>query len=225
MATTQEATGPTFPSRLPIYKDMVLMQLVALVFLVDQFTKFLVREFLPNQGASFPRDGFFRFTHTHNTGSAFGIFQDQNTALIFASVVGIIVLLMIFHSRQRPGPLLRLSIGMQLGGAAGNLLDRLLLGHVTDFLDVGAWPVFNIADASIVTGLVLLGWLFLVQERDGQSQRLEQSPPTPVLAPVLALDIQHAPCPVCAGEMLGLYGGWRCPSCGFKERVEANAGG
>ncbi len=229
MATTQEATGPTFPSRLPIYKDMVLMQLAALVFLVDQFTKFLVREFLPIRGTSFPRDGFFRFTHTHNTGSAFGIFQDQNTALIVASMVGIIVLLMIFHSQRRPGPLLRLSIGLQLGGAAGNLLDRFLLGHVTDFLDVGAWPVFNIADSSIVTGLVLLGWLFLVQERAGHSPHVEGADPAPaiapVLAPALALNSQHAPCPVCAGEMLGLYGGWRCPSCGFKERVEAKAGG
>lgn len=220
MARSQEVTGPSFPSRLPIYKDLILIQLAALVFLCDQFTKFLVREFLPFR-SSLPRDGFFRITHTHNTGSAFGIFQDQNTALIFASLVGIIVLLMIFHSQQRPGPLLRLSIGLQLGGAAGNLLDRFLLGHVTDFMDVGAWPVFNVADASIVIGLVMLGWLFLVQDRVGHSQRQEELSP----AAVPGVGSQSSRCPVCAGEMLALYGGWKCSSCGFKERVEANAGG
>jgi signal peptidase II len=220
MAKIQEATGPSFPSRLPIYKDMVLIQLAALVFLCDQFTKYLVREFLPFR-FSFPRDGFLRFTHTHNTGSAFGIFQDQNTALIFASIVGIIVLLMIFRSQQHPRPLLRLSIGLQLGGAAGNLLDRFLLGHVTDFMDVGPWPVFNVADASIVTGLVMLGWLFLIQDRAGQTQHRQES----TLAPIPRLGLQLPRCKVCAGEMLSLYGGRKCSSCGFKEMAQDNSGG
>ena len=135
------------------------------------------------------------------------------------------MLLLIFRSQQRSGTLLWLSIGLQLGGAAGNLLDRLLLGHVTDFMDVGAWPVFNVADASIVTGLVLLGWLFLVQDRAGRSQR--QGEPSP--ATVLEMGSNVSCCPVCAGEMLVLYGGRICSSCGFKQRVEdrveQNAGG
>ena len=214
MAGSQEPVGPSRalgPGRLPVHKDLVLLQLAVLVFLCDQFTKFLVREFLQFR-FSFPQEGFFRLTHTHNTGSAFGLFQGQNLPLIFASLVGIAVLVLIFNSQPRQGPLLRLSIGLQLGGAAGNLLDRFLLGHVTDFIDVGAWPVFNVADASIVTGLVLLGWLFLVQDRAGRSQRQSGSS--------TAAALQSSWCPVCDEEMLALYGGLKCSSCGFKERVE-----
>lgn len=216
MASSQDTAGPSRPGRVLVYKDMVLLQLAALVFLVDQFSKFLVRTFLPDRGASFPSDGFFRITHVHNTGSAFGLFQDQNLPLIIASLVGIAVLVMIFQSQPRPGHLLRLSIGLQLGGASGNLLDRFLLGHVTDFADVGAWPVFNVADASIVTGLVILGWLFLVQDRAGGSR--PQGEMLPVTDGVVAS--QSSSCPVCGGEMLALYGGSKCSSCGFKERVE-----
>ncbi len=151
---------PAGERRLPIYRDFNLLQLAAIVFLLDQLTKFLVRAYLPF-GYSFPFDGLFRITHVHNTGSAFGILQGQNTPLIFVSVIGILVLALIYRSQPRPTNLLRLSLGLQIGGALGNLLDRLRLGWVTDFIDVGAWPVFNLADASIVTGLVLLGWLLL----------------------------------------------------------------
>lgn len=154
------AAEPAGEGRLPIYRDFNLLQLAAIVFLLDQLTKFLVRAYLPF-GHSFPFDGFVRFTHIHNTGSAFGILQGQNTPLIFVSVIGILVLALIYRSQPRPTNLLRLSLGLQIGGALGNLLDRLRLGWVTDFIDVGAWPVFNLADASIVTGLVLLAWLLL----------------------------------------------------------------
>jgi signal peptidase II len=138
----------------------MLFQLAALVFLLDQLTKYVVRAFLPLRD-SFPQEGFLRITHTYNTGSAFGLFQGQNTPLILVSVVGIAVLAWVYSSQLRVTGLLRLSLGMQIGGAAGNLLDRLRLGHVTDFIDVGPWPVFNLADSSIVLGLILLAWLFL----------------------------------------------------------------
>ena len=169
-------------SKTPIYKDFTLLQLAAIVFLMDQFTKFLVREFLPF-GYSYPFDGFFRITHTHNTGSAFGILQGQNTPLIFVSFIGIFVLVMIYRSQPRATNLLRTSLALQIGGAFGNLLDRLRLGSVTDFIDVGAWPVFNLADASIVTGLILLGWLLLRPgARNGDSTVVETGEPaSPVL--------------------------------------------
>ena len=160
MEQTPNQPAQTDPPRPAIYKDLVLLQLTAIVFLLDQFTKFLVRELLELR-ESFPAEGFFRFTHTYNTGSAFGLFQDQNFALILASLAGITVLTLIYQSQRRPTNLLRLSLGLQLGGAAGNLLDRLRMGHVTDFVDVGPWPIFNLADASIVVGLILLVWIFV----------------------------------------------------------------
>ena len=153
--------GPSF-----IFKDLALIQLAALVVLCDQATKFLVREYL-QLGQSVPVEGFFRITHTYNTGSAFGLFQGQNTPLIVVAIVGIFILGMIYRTQRPPSNLLRLSLGLQIGGAIGNLTDRLLFGHVTDFLDVGAWPIFNLADSSIVVGLVLLAWVFL---RPGRRQ-------------------------------------------------------
>ena len=198
-----ESTGPAAgggpTQRTPIYKDLLLLQLALLVFLIDQFTKFLVRELLVLR-ESFPTDGFVRITHTFNTGSAFGLFQDQNTPLILVSFVGITVLVFIYGSQRLPTGLLRLSLGLQLGGAVGNLLDRLRLGHVTDWVDVGPWPVFNVADASIVTGLALLAWLFLVADRK----------PVPSA---------YSWCPICDGEMRSLAVGWRCTTCGVTERL------
>ncbi len=159
-----DTPGPEAIPRKPIYKDLFLLQLAAIVFLLDQLSKFLVREFLTFREA-YPAEGFFRITHTHNTGSAFGILQDQNGPLILVSLIGITVLALIYRSQRSPSNLLRLALGLQIGGAAGNLVDRVLLGHVIDFIDVGTWPIFNLADSSIVVGLVLLAWLFLGPER------------------------------------------------------------
>ena len=169
MVQDGDETGPVVSTRTPFYKDLVLLQLAVLVFVADQLTKFLVRSFLELR-ESFPDQGFFRFTHTFNTGSAFGLFQDQNVPLIVVSVIGITILLLIYRWQRRPSNLLRLSLGLQMGGAAGNLVDRLRLGHVTDFVDVGAWPIFNLADASIVVGLALLAWILLSADSPGQKR-------------------------------------------------------
>jgi signal peptidase II len=178
MAQSGDVPGPPALRRAPIYKDLVLFQLAVLFFLADQFSKFLVREFL-ELGDSFPEQGFFRITHTYNTGSAFGLFRDQNGPLILVSVIGITILMLIYRSQSRPGKVLRLSLALQLGGAVGNLLDRLRLGHVTDFLDVGSWPVFNLADSSIVIGLLMLAWLFLrPEQRRGEGQPSPAAPET-----------------------------------------------
>ncbi len=191
--------------RIPIYKDFVLIQLAFLIFVIDQFSKFLVRDQLLFR-ESFPRDGFFRFTHTFNTGSAFGIFRDQNTPLILVSIVGIAILIMIYRSQRRPSNLLRLSLGLQIGGALGNLIDRVRLGHVTDFMDVGDWPIFNIADASIITGLVILAYIFLIAEPEDKK--------------AASLIGGYGWCPVCDGEMRAVMGGgWRCSTCGVRESI------
>ena len=191
--------------RLPIYRDLLLIQLAIFVFLTDQFSKYLVRELLVLH-ESFPREGFLRITHTFNTGSIFGLFQGQNTPLILVSFIGVAVLILLYRSQRYPTGLLRLSLGLQLGGAFGNLVDRVRLGHVTDWVDVGPWPVFNVADASIVSGLVILAWLFIVAERSSRDPLVDTA--------------WGENCPVCEGFMRTLpQGGWRCSSCGVRERV------
>ena len=122
------------------------------------------------------------------------------------SFIGVAVLILLYRTQRFPTGLLRLSLGLQLGGAFGNLIDRVRLGHVTDWADVGPWPVFNVADASIVTGLVILAWLFIVAERSTSGQDTGGA----------AADY----CPVCEGTMRSLpQGGWRCSTCGVRERV------
>ncbi len=210
---------PTHPEpvpKVPIYRDWMVIQLLALVFLTDQFTKYLVRQLLQYR-SSFPDDGFLRFTHTHNTGSAFGIFQGQNAPLILVSFVGIAILIMIYRSQPQPTNLLRLSIGLQLGGALGNLLDRMRLGHVTDFIDVGSWPVFNLADASIVTGLVLLAWLFL---KPGGPRPVTVAETGPRVVPLEVQQREDSWCPICDGYMVPGSVGWHCAGCGARERIE-----
>ena len=121
--------------------------------LADQLSKALVLLTM-YPGQSIPESGIFRLTYVKNTGSAFGLFPNQTLFLIFASFVGIAILLVFYRIHRVSSPILRISLGLQLGGAIGNLMDRLRLGYVVDFLDVGAWPVFNLADSAIVVGLV-----------------------------------------------------------------------
>jgi signal peptidase II len=213
MAPTENTPGQNNTRSTPIYKDWTVLQLAALALLLDQFTKYLVIQLLPFHW-SFPMEGFFRFTHVHNTGSAFGILQGLNTPLIFVSFVGVIILVVIYRSQPHPSNWLRLSLGLQLGGAFGNLIDRLRLGYVTDFIDVGPWPVFNLADASIVTGLVLLAWIFL---RPGQ-ERAPRRATDPTESTVH--QDSYFWCPVCDGEMVEVPGGWHCVWCGVKERID-----
>ena len=192
--------------RRPLYRDWNLLQAAALILALDQLTKFIVIQTLPWH-QSWPCCGFFRFTHVHNTGSAFGLFQDQNLVLLIVSLVGIVALAIIYGMQERPGWLLRASIALMLGGAAGNLLDRILLGHVTDFIDIGPWPVFNLADSAIVSGLAAMAWLTLARrEASGGGAA------TPATA-------DYSTCPLCDGLMIGLPNGARCADCGVRERI------
>ncbi|MBI4197586.1 MAG: signal peptidase II [Chloroflexi bacterium] len=137
--------------------DLYLAALILLAFILDQATKGWVRGNLA-LGESLPPTGFFRITHTYNTGSAFGLFPNQTLLLMMASIAGIAILLLYFRNLSIPPFWLRTSLGLQLGGAAGNLVDRITLGRVTDFLDAGSWPVFNLADSSIMIGIGILAW-------------------------------------------------------------------
>lgn len=145
----------------------------ALALTVDQLTKVWVRAALA-LGESWPRDGFFRLTHVGNTGSAFGLFGNSNSILIVAAFVGVGVLLLYYRLHPTPGLLVKASLGLLLAGAIGNLLDRLTVGHVTDFIDVGPWYIFNIADASIVCGVIALGASLLLSPE--QPSRATGSP-------------------------------------------------
>ena len=166
MFETGKSTQPGQPAvtpprrRLSQYADYVVLPTAVVVFGLDQLSKQLVRTYL-GLGESWPSEGLFRLTHGTNTGSAFGLFPNQTAFLIIASVIAIGFLVYFYRKHALPRPLLRFAIGLQLGGALGNLIDRLRAGAVVDFIDVGPWPIFNLADSSIVVGMaVLIGVLF-----------------------------------------------------------------
>jgi signal peptidase II len=194
--------------RTPIYRDWTLLQLAALALALDQLTKFVVRQTL-EWHHSWPATGLFRFTHIHNTGSAFGLFQDQNLPLLFVSLVGVLVLAYIYQSQERPTVVLRVSIALMLGGALGNLIDRIHQGHVTDFIDVGPWPVFNLADSAIVVGLIMMGWMLVMRRDQPETAAVGSS----------GDELVHADCPLCDGPMIALSNGARCADCGVRERI------
>jgi len=144
------------------------LALTLAIFALDQVTKGLVAAGL-EVGESFPREGLVKLTHVTNTGAAFGILRDQSAFLTFTGVLALAVLfLYLWHPGQRR-PLFQVALALLLGGAAGNLADRLRLGYVIDFIDLPRWPAFNIADSAIVTGIALLALLLaLGGEREAQ---------------------------------------------------------
>jgi signal peptidase II len=140
------------------------------VVVADQLTKLGIRASLL-EGQSLFEAGFFRIIHTHNTGAAFGIFQDQSFALAILAIVGAVLLLvyaLVIHHRFSPfdNLLAWTALGLVLGGIIGNLIDRLRFGAVTDFISIGWWPAFNIADSAAVVGAILFvcSLLFLARK-------------------------------------------------------------
>ena len=194
--------------RTPLYRDWTLLQLAALVLALDQLSKFVVRQTL-EWHYSWPYQGFFRFTHVQNTGSAFGLFQGHNLPLLLVSLAGVVVLAYIYRSQGQPSLMMRVSIALMLGGALGNLLDRILQGHVTDFIDIGPWPVFNLADSAIVVGLILMAWLLVMRRNESEETGGVD----------VAHNLRYAACPLCEGPMIGLPNGARCADCGARERI------
>jgi signal peptidase II len=112
-----------------------------------------------------------------NSGAAFGILQGQTSFLIITSLLGLAAIVLYYVYPPMDHGLIRVALGMQLGGALGNLLDRLRFGEVTDFIDVGEFPTFNVADASISISIVAVLIFFLRQEATGpQSNEGDASP-------------------------------------------------
>ena len=139
------------------------------VFVSDQITKQLIVGWL-RYGESWPAEGFLRFTHARNTGAAFGIFQGQSIILSIVAIAAIALILWLYHTTGGKSLLLRLALAFQLGGAFGNLLDRFMYGYVVDFVDVGPWPIFNVADSSISVGIALLvAYVLFGQPSDADS--------------------------------------------------------
>ncbi|MBI2887832.1 MAG: signal peptidase II [Chloroflexi bacterium] len=145
-------------------RDALFFLIAGLVFALDQGTKSLIRATLA-PGESVPPESWFRITHVTNTGAAFGILPDQSLLLLVTTVVGVAAIVLYYLNPPVHSIFLTLSLGLQLGGAMGNLVDRLRQGYVTDFLDFRVWPVFNLADSAIVVGVAILAAFLVLSDR------------------------------------------------------------
>ncbi|MCP4649259.1 MAG: signal peptidase II [PVC group bacterium] len=157
--------------RLSIGGHTVILKLVISVFLVflDQLSKIVVMKKL-YQNESIPvLSDIFHITLVYNSGSAFGLFRDQNWILPYISVFAIIAILLLLIRRpqfesKKYLHIWQIALLLILSGATGNLIDRIKLGYVVDFLDFRIWPVFNIADTLISCGVILLLFVFFKKD-------------------------------------------------------------
>lgn len=144
----------------------VLFGVAGLVIGLDQLTKWLIVQNLDYLDTWIPIpaiSSLFDITHTRNTGAAFGMAQEFGN--VFLIIAMIVVSCIIYYYRQLPSKfwLMRMALGLQMGGAIGNALDRVTRGYVVDFLHVHNFPIFNVADSSIVVGvgvLILTMWIY-----------------------------------------------------------------
>lgn len=140
-------------------RDIITLTLGFVVVLGDQFTKTMIRQDLL-LGETWPMiPGFFSLTYLRNTGAVWGVFPHQNMWLILLSLLVIGVIVIFYRRLVDDRWVYRVAIGCMIGGVLGNLVDRIKLGWVTDFLDfyllASHWPSFNLADSSICVGVAI----------------------------------------------------------------------
>jgi signal peptidase II len=163
------------------WRDVFLVLVTLGIIALDQYTKSLVRKHIPLGTSWNPvswLEPFVTFTHTQNTGIAFGLFPGVSILFIVLILLIIVAVIVYYKKYAPPSWLLTISFGLLVGGALGNLIDRLTQnGNVTDFINVRIWAVFNIADSSIVVGALLLSiyGLFLDRNREEQQELADGS--------------------------------------------------
>ena len=149
---------------------LALAAVVAAASAADQLTKGIVRAELP-LGDEVAVAGPLTLHHVQNTGIAFGLFASATSIVIVVTAVAVIWMLAYFARSGGRHPILPVGLGLVIGGSLSNLADRARLGHVTDFLDLGFWPAFNLADMFIVVGVTLLLGALVAADREPRRPR------------------------------------------------------
>jgi signal peptidase II len=156
-----------------VWRQVIFPLTAAFVVAVDQISKQWIRSHSV-YGETLFESGRLRLIHSYNTGSAFGLFTDHSFILSIIAIIGLVVILLFYRYQHQSRLFFSLTLGLIFGGALGNLIDRLRLGHVTDFIDVRLWgnfhwPTFNAADSAISVGMIALICFIvvgLIKEKD-----------------------------------------------------------
>jgi signal peptidase II len=144
---------------------------IVLVLALDQLSKWIIIETI---GPETPRTGVtiipgvLEFIFVRNTGSAFGLFQNSSDVIKIAALVAVGILLIYYFRAASRDWVMSLALGLQLGGALGNIADRFRYGYVVDFINFPRFPTFNVADSAITIGVILLMFALLFRDVDGR---------------------------------------------------------
>jgi signal peptidase II len=152
---------------------LALLAVAAAAIFADQLTKQVIARTL-TVGDSVEIIGPFSIRHVENSGIAFGLFASRTTFVIAITAIAVGWMVWFFARSGRRHPVLPVALGFVLGGSIANLIDRVRLGHVTDFLDLEAWPAFNLADTFIVVGVAALFLTLVLADRRGGDAPLQR---------------------------------------------------
>jgi signal peptidase II len=157
-------------------RPLLFYAAAAIIVLSDQVSKWaIVRTF--DYGTSVKTAiPYLYLTHTRNTGGAFSLLQAKNHWFIVIAAVAMFALAYAYHRSARRDLWVSGALALALGGAIGNLIDRLRFGYVIDFFDVKVWPVFNVADSAITFGILILAWTFLFKREPAEVEAAEDVP-------------------------------------------------
>ena len=137
-------------------KNTLIFSIAFLTLLLDHITKFFVTRNLEMNESMPIIQNVFHLTYITNTGTAFGLFKGVNLVFVAFSVAVVVAVLYSIKQIKENEKSTQIAVGLLLGGALGNLMDRLVHGFVIDFLDFRIWPVFNVADSAISVSVVML---------------------------------------------------------------------
>lgn len=165
-----------------LQRAWLVLVVAGIIITFDQITKEWVRNNIPKFSSMIPIPAlgeYFVFEHVDNYGAAFGILQNQGMLFVVIAIVVAIAILVYVRYLPVEQTFVRFLLGLQLGGAVGNLVDRINQGFVTDFVKMGVpgvyyWPNYNIADSSIVVGVIALGIYIMVDDVRKQRQAQAQ---------------------------------------------------
>ncbi|MDO8524903.1 MAG: signal peptidase II [Candidatus Omnitrophota bacterium] len=135
----------------------------SVVFFLDRITKIAAAGNMSSGESISILPKIFHLTLVLNNGTAFGLMKGQNSALAAFTLLAVIAIIFYIVTRKGLNPVVSSALGLTLGGALGNLFDRIRFGYIIDFLDFRIWPVFNVADSAITIGMVMLAWHLLTK--------------------------------------------------------------
>ncbi|KAF0111620.1 MAG: signal peptidase II [Chloroflexi bacterium] len=160
-----------------------LFVIAIVIIILDQVTKALIRANLAYGEIWAPWDWmlpYARLIHITNTGVAFGLFKGANLIFMFLAIIVSIGIIYYYPMVPKEDRVIRLALSLQLAGAVGNLVDRIRLGQVTDFISVGTFPVWNVADSSITIGVFILLLGVWLQERREKNRSKSSNSEQPI---------------------------------------------